>query len=216
MSCTGTSDCGCGCCAGTSVQTPQLRNNLSGLSSISYRVGTWASFKESMLARLSSSDYPALAGLKTREDDDFTIALLDASAIVLDILTFYQERLANESYLRTAGQLRSLVELSRLIGYQPSPGVSASAYVAFTLKAAPGQAPDPSTPAITIPQGHRYRVSRHRDRLPRHLRHPATFPLKPIGMHCPCRPASLGRRKAETPSFICKECPRNYSPAIRS
>jgi len=106
-----------------------------------------------MLARLSSSDYPVLAGLKTRQDDDFTIALLDASAIVLDILTFYQERLANESYLRTAGQLRSLVELSRLIGYRPSPGVSASAYVAFTLKAAPGQAPDPSTPAITIPRG---------------------------------------------------------------
>jgi hypothetical protein len=106
-----------------------------------------------MLARLSSSDYPALAALKTRDDDDFTIALLDASAMVLDVLTFYQERLANESYLRTAGQLRSLTELSRVIGYQPSPGVSASAYVAFSLRAAPGQAPDPSAPAITIPQG---------------------------------------------------------------
>ncbi len=106
-----------------------------------------------MLARLSSSDYPVLAGLQTRDDDDFTIAFLDASAIVLDILTFYQERLANESYLRTAGRLQSLIELSRLIGYRPSPGVSASAYVAFTLKAAPGQAPDPSAPAITIPKG---------------------------------------------------------------
>src|SRR5271166_4485755 len=81
------------------------------------------------------------------------IAFLDATAMVLDILTFYQERLANESYLRTALQSRSLTELSRLIGYQPSPGVSASTYVAFTLKAAPGQAPDPSTPAITIPKG---------------------------------------------------------------
>ena len=153
MSCTGTSNCDCGCCAGTSVQTPQPRSNLSGLSSVSYRVGTWASFKESMLARLSSSDYPALAFLKTRNDDDFTIALLDATAMMLDILTFYQERLANESYLGTAGQLRSLTELSRLIGYQPSPGVSASTYLAFTLKAAPGQAPNPSNPAITIPQG---------------------------------------------------------------
>ena len=153
MSCTGTSDCVCGCCSGTSVQTPQPRSNLSGLTSIAYRAGTWASFKESMLARLSSSDYPVLAGLQTRDDDDFTIAFLDASAIVLDILTFYQERLANESYLRTAGRLQSLIELSRLIGYRPSPGVSASAYVAFTLKAAPGQAPDPSAPAITIPKG---------------------------------------------------------------
>ena len=153
MSCTGNSDCLCGCCSGTSVETPQVETNPPGLSSIAYRAGTWATFKESMLARLSTSDYPALAALKTREDDDFTIAFLDATATVLDILTFYQERLANESYLRTATQLRSLTELSRLIGYQPAPGVSASVYLAFTLKAAPGLTPDPSTPAITIPAG---------------------------------------------------------------
>ena len=153
MSCAGTPNCDCGCCTGTSVQTPQPRSNLPGLSSLPYRVGTWASFKESMLARLSSSDYPALSALKTRDDDDFTVALLDATAMMLDVLTFYQERLANESYLGTAGQLRSLTELSRLIGYQPAPGVSASTYVAFSLRTAPGQPPDPSAPAITIPQG---------------------------------------------------------------
>jgi Baseplate J-like protein len=153
MNCTGSANCTCGCCAGTSVQTPQPRENSPGLSSIPYRVGTWSSFNESMLARLSSSDYPALANLKSRDSDDFTIALLDASAMVLDVLSFYQERVANEGYLRTAQQTRSLTELSRLIGYQPSPGVSASTYVAFTLKAAPGQAPDPTTASITIPQG---------------------------------------------------------------
>ena len=153
MSCTGNSSCTCGCCAGTSVQTPQALTNLPGLSSISYRVGRWATFKESMLARLSSSDYPALTALKTRDNDDFTIAFLDATSVVLDILTFYQERLANESYLRTAGQLRSLIELSRLIGYEPAPGVSAAAYVAFTLKVASGQPADPSAAPIIIPQG---------------------------------------------------------------
>jgi hypothetical protein len=116
-------------------------------------VGAWASFKESMLARLSSNDYPALAALKTRYDDDFTVAFLDAAATMLDVLSFYQERLANEGYLRTATQSRSLTELSRLIGYQPAPALSASTYVAFTLKSAPGQAPDPSAPAIVIPQG---------------------------------------------------------------
>ena len=72
---------------------------------------------------------------------------------MLDVLSFYQERLANEGYLRTAQRPRSLTELSRLIGYQPSPGVSASTYVAFTLRAAPGQAPDPTTPSTTIPKG---------------------------------------------------------------
>jgi uncharacterized phage protein gp47/JayE len=153
MSCSGAPNCTCGCCLGTSVQTPVVANNPPGLAAISYRAGTWAAFKESMLARLSSSDYPALSSLKTRDDDDFTIAFLDATAVVLDILTFYQERLANESYLRTAGQLRSLTELSRLIGYQPSPGVAATTVLAFTLQTSPGQPPNPSTPPITIPKG---------------------------------------------------------------
>src|SRR5215510_16031509 len=135
------------------MQTPSGEKNLPGPPAIAYRTGTWGSFKESMLARLSSTDYPALAGLKTRDDDDFSIALLDASSVMLDILTFYQERLANESYLRTATQLQSLTELARLIGYQPAPGVASSVYLSFTLQAAPGSAADPTTTAITIPTG---------------------------------------------------------------
>lgn len=153
MSCNGTSNCTCGCCSGISVETPQVENNLPGLSSIAYRTGTWATFKDSMLARLSSSAYPALAALKTRDNDDFSIALLDATSVVLDILTFYQERLANESYLRTAVQLRSLTEMARLIGYQPAPGVAAQTYLAFSIRAATGLPPNPATPAITIPAG---------------------------------------------------------------
>jgi hypothetical protein len=153
MSCTGKPSCTCGCCAGTSVQTPQFELNRPGLSALAYRVGSWATFKQSMLARLSSSDFPALQALKTRADDDFTVALLDATSIVLDILSFYQERLVNESYLRTATQVRSLTELARLIGYQPAPGVAASTYLAFSLQQATGQPPDPSAPPITIPKG---------------------------------------------------------------
>jgi hypothetical protein len=153
MSCNGATDCLCGCCSGISVQTPQLESNLPGQPSIVYRAGTWATFKASMLARLSSAGFPALAPLKTRDDDDFSIALVDATSVVLDILTFYQERLANESFLRTATQLQSLTELVRLIGYQPAPGVAASAYLSFTLSAATGLPTNPSTQAITIPKG---------------------------------------------------------------
>lgn len=153
MSCTGSSDCLCGCCSGISVQTPGGEFNRPGLPAITYRTGTWVTFKESMLARLSSADFPALAGLKTRDDDDFSVALLDASSVMLDILTFYQERLANESYLRTATQIQSLVELARLIGYQPMPGVGSAVYLSFALQAAPGSPADTTTTAITIPKG---------------------------------------------------------------
>lgn len=153
MSTQGTPDGLCGACAGTSLQTPQPEANLPGLPAVARRIGTWAQFNESMLSRLSSSDYPALQALSTRESDDFTVALLDATSVVLDILTFYQERLANECYLRTAQQPRSLTELSRLIGYQPAPGVSASTYVAFALSQAPGLPSNPGAPAVTIPKG---------------------------------------------------------------
>ena len=153
MTCSNTAACTCGCCAGTSIQTPVIEQNLPALSAITYRAGTWNTFRESMLARLSSADYPALRYLKTRDTDDFSIALLDASAVVFDILTFYQERLANESYLRTAHQLRSLTELARLIGYQPAPGVAGETYLAFTLKAATGLPANPGSTAITIPAG---------------------------------------------------------------
>ncbi len=81
---------------------------------------------QTMLAALSSSNVPALAGLRTRDSSDFSIALVDAWSEVLDILTFYTERLANEAYLGTAVQARSVFELVRLVGYTPSPGVSAS------------------------------------------------------------------------------------------
>jgi Baseplate J-like protein len=139
----------CGCCDGISAETPALISNRPGLTQIGYRVGRHASFKASLLTALSNSNYSPLGLLSTRSDSDFTVALLDAFAITADILTFYQERIANESYLRTATQQRSVFELARLVGYQPSPGVSATAILAFTLNNATG-APDPALiPAAT-------------------------------------------------------------------
>ena len=137
----------CGCCEGIAASTPVEIANRPGLTAIAYRVGTHAQFKQSMLARLSG-----VAGLTTRGDDDFSVALLDAWATVADVLTFYQERIANESYLRTAIERRSLLELARLIGYALRPGVAASTYLAFTLEDAPG-APDQAATPATIDVG---------------------------------------------------------------
>ena len=138
----------CGCCAGIAVETPTVIDNRPGLTAIAYRVGTHAQFKTSMLARLSESGLAELRRLKTRDDDDFTIALLDAWALTADVLTFYQERIANESYLRTATERRSIIDLARLIGYELQPGVAASTYLAFTLESAVG-----SPGAVTIDKG---------------------------------------------------------------
>jgi hypothetical protein len=129
----------CGCCQGVRALTPAAVTNAPGLSALAYRVGTHGTFKETMLAAIPGA--PALAGLSTRDDDDPVISLADAWSTVLDVLTFYQERVANEGYLRTATERRSLLELAAAIGYRLNPGVAASTFLAFTLETAPGAAP---------------------------------------------------------------------------
>src|SRR5688500_18276849 len=112
-----TATAGCGCCSGVTARTPLHVENRPGLSAIPYRVGTHADFLVSMIAALTDAGRPRLAGLTTRDRDDFSIALLDAWAVAADVLAFYSERLANESYLRTARERISLQELGRLIGF---------------------------------------------------------------------------------------------------
>ena len=136
----------CGCCQGAVVLTPAETYNRPGLDALRYRVGVHATFLETMKARLWSLYLEAPAGasgettgsyplhaLATREPNDPAIALLDAWATVADVLTFYQERIANEGYLRTATERRSVLELARLVGYRLRPGVAASAFLAFSL-----------------------------------------------------------------------------------
>src|SRR3954465_13086426 len=144
----------CGCCSGIEVDTPAAKFNRAGLPAIGYRVGTHADFRQSLLARLSSTDYPALAPLTTRTSDDWTIALCDSFAVLADVLTFYQERIANEAFLGTATERRSVLMLARLIGYQLNPGVAASTALAFTLASAPGM-PSLAAQPVTIPVGTR-------------------------------------------------------------
>lgn len=131
-------DQNCGCCQGLAAQSTQTVENRPGLPAIAYRIGTHAQILSKMLAQLSSSRKPELNGLRTREKDDFSIGLMDAWATVADVLAFYQERIANESFLGTATERRSILELGRLMGYELRPGVSASTLLAFTLEQTPG------------------------------------------------------------------------------
>ncbi|WP_051791561.1 putative baseplate assembly protein [Amycolatopsis jejuensis] len=102
--------------------------NRPGLPAISRRIGTYARFRQSMMDRLAT-----IPALTTRDSDDPSIALLDCWAIVGDVLTFYQERIANEGYLRTATEPESLTHLGKLVGYTPRPALSATTYLAYTL-----------------------------------------------------------------------------------
>jgi predicted phage baseplate assembly protein len=143
----------CGCCEGVEQLTPATIINRPGLNALAYRVGIQATFLETMLARLSNMGIPLgeldtvlndpdkaaqliypLLGLTTRSKDDPAIALIDAWAVIADVLSFYQERIANEGYLRTATERRSVLELAKLVGYTLRPGVAASVFLAYILE----------------------------------------------------------------------------------
>lgn len=128
----------CNCCEGVKPLTPASAENPPGQSAVAYRAGTHARFKATMQAAIANQ--PELNDLMTR-DDDPSSAVVDAWATTLDVLTFYQERIINEGFLRTAIERRSILELARSIGYELRPGVAASTYLAFELETAPG-APD--------------------------------------------------------------------------
>lgn len=161
-----TKDCGCttatcGCCEGTEKLTPMPTANRPGLPALRYRVGSHGAFFETMKARLASmtvegpgadgqtiETFQPLAKLTTRDPGDPSIALLDGWATAGDVLTFYQERIANEGYLRTATERRSVLELARLVGYTLRPGVASTVYLAYTLE-------DKQADPVEIPVGAR-------------------------------------------------------------
>jgi Baseplate J-like protein len=137
-------DCNCGC-QEAKKYTPAKIYNPSGQPSLSYRIGTHARFKADMLLSIPSK--PTLKELKTREESDLSIGLMDSWALVADVLTFYQERISNEGFLRTATERRSVLELARSIGYELKPGVAASACLTFSMDTAAGS---PKKAAIGI------------------------------------------------------------------
>jgi hypothetical protein len=154
----------CGCCQGVEKITPTEIFNRPGLPALLYRMGTHSTLLETMQADLAAwpisvqgndpaappvTTYP-LSALTTRDTSDPSIALLDAWAVVGDVLTFYQERIANEGFLRTALHRCSVLELARLIGYRLRPGVAASVFLAFTLE----QGADKNA-ELPVPQGTR-------------------------------------------------------------
>ncbi len=65
--------------------------------------------------------------------DNWLLGLLEAWAQVGQVIDFYQARIRAEGYLGSAVEKLSVVELIRLLGYPPRPGVAAAAWVAYTV-----------------------------------------------------------------------------------
>jgi hypothetical protein len=152
----------CGCHRRADV-VPAIYNR-PGLDALDYRIGTHGTLLRRMLRRIAEWTPPEdqaerpLSDLTTRMPDDPAIALLDAWAVAGDVLSFYQERIANEGFLRTATERRSVLELARAIGYELNPGVAASTHLVWEV--------DPSTEKVILAAGTKVQSMPGQDELP--------------------------------------------------
>jgi hypothetical protein len=123
---------------------PGAVTNQPGLRALAYRVDDFVGFRRALLRPLGG-EY-ALLGWRPAPGD-LGLQLLEWWAYLGDVLTFYNERVANESYLRTAMQPASVTGLVGLLGYRPRPAIAAVGRVAALRRR-----PHPAEPLV-IPDG---------------------------------------------------------------
>ena len=116
---------------------PSVIFNPPGRDVIAYRVGNYASFRHALL-----QSSPDEIELSTTADNitsqiwrpsghgDLAVQMVEWWAYLTDILTFYNERVATQAYLRTADLPESVNRLVRLLGYRPRPGIGAKGVLA--------------------------------------------------------------------------------------
>jgi hypothetical protein len=97
-------------------------------ATIAYRVGDFVSFRHALL--LSRPGEIELGNWRPGAQGDLAVQMVEWWAYLADILTFYNERIANQDYLLTADLPESVNHLIRILGYRPRPGIGATATLA--------------------------------------------------------------------------------------
>ena len=107
-------------------------DNAPARDQIAYRVGDFISFRRALLNALTEPPGPEqqLTAWRPSAETDLGMQMLEWWAYLADVLTFYNERIANESYVRTATRPESLRRLIRTLGYRPRPGIAAHGQLA--------------------------------------------------------------------------------------
>jgi hypothetical protein len=98
---------------------------------IDYLAKDYAGFRQALLDFVSAR-FPAWT---ERSEADLGIMLLELLAYTADNLSYLQDRVANEAFLMTATQRRSVAGHLRLIGYQLDEGAAAHTWLQFQVKA---------------------------------------------------------------------------------
>lgn len=152
--------------------------NLPGLPRIAFRAGDFNDFRRALLTPLLASvgaapvEQSLTAWQSAAGADpsvvDLAVMMAEWWAYLADILTFYNESIANEDYLRTAALPETPAALIRLLGYRPRPAIGATGTLAalVTPSLTPGRG---ANQTVTLPAGLQFQSKPGPGAAPRHL-----------------------------------------------
>src|ERR1041384_2578235 len=136
---TSPTNCPCDEPQDSEVEIARALNSIgAGQTALPRQVRTFPGVREALLDALpdatavgeDGAEIRPLVDWRARNSRDLGLMLLEMWAYVSDVLSFYDERIANESYIRTAQRPVSLRRLVELLGYIPAPGIAGSVTVA--------------------------------------------------------------------------------------
>lgn len=96
--------------------------------SVDYTSRDFYSLREDLILRIKEN-LPTWSG---EDPADFGYAMVEAFSYMGDVVNYYIDRVANESYLPTATQRQSILNIARNYGYSPAGFRAASLTVQFT------------------------------------------------------------------------------------
>lgn len=108
--------------------------------SVDYTSKEFYSLREELIARIQDR----VPNWTANDPADFGVALVEAFAYMGDILSYYIDRNANESFINTATQRDSVLNIARTYGYIPAGYRQSLVDLTFT---------NTSASAVTLPEG---------------------------------------------------------------
>lgn len=108
------------------MATIQLRDDRQV---ISYLARDFSSFRKALLDLIPSK----LPEWTDRSEANFGVVLIELFAYTADILSYYQDRIANEMFLSTAQERRNVIQHLRLIGYEMAAAAPAAARLSVVV-----------------------------------------------------------------------------------
>jgi baseplate J-like protein len=124
-----------------------------GRQVIDYLARDYNSFRQALLDLIPAK----LPEWTDRSEADFGIVLIELFAYMGDILSYYQDRIANEAFLTTAQERRSVINHLRLIGYDMAPAAPAAARLSLIVA-------DNVNQVVEIRKGDQFATASNKDR----------------------------------------------------